>query len=105
MNGSMMTNQANTISVLHLNEEGQLTLPIEYLRAQALTPESALVAIQVGEALVLAPEDEALAAATAPLEAAWENSGLSQADMLKALDEIRRRVVRDKFGALSEDEP
>ena len=102
MNGSMTTNQENTISVLRLNEEGQLTLPIEYLRAQALTPESALVAIQVGEALVLAPYDEALAAATAPFEAAWANSGISQAEMLQALDELRQEIARDKFGKLIE---
>lgn len=100
-----MTQQDTTISLLHLNEQGQLTLPIEYLRAHALAPASTLVAIRFGDALVLAPPDEALAAATAPLEAAWENSGLSHREMMEELDSIRAELVSEKFGELSEEQP
>ncbi|MDQ3012323.1 MAG: hypothetical protein M3X11_16635 [Acidobacteriota bacterium] len=88
------------VSVVYLNEHGQLTVPDEYRRAPGLTADSALVAIQVGNSLLIAPQDEELNAATASLEAAWRNSPMTQAELLQALDETRKEIFREQFGHL-----
>lgn len=92
------------VSVVYLNEHGQLTVPDEYRRAHGLTTNSALVAIQVGNGLLIAPQDEELNAATASLEAAWKNSPMSQAELLQALDETREKIFHRDFGDLFNEE-
>jgi bifunctional DNA-binding transcriptional regulator/antitoxin component of YhaV-PrlF toxin-antitoxin module len=44
-----------------LGEKGRLTIPAEYQRAHRLGRGSALVMVELGDALVLVPSDEALA--------------------------------------------
>lgn len=93
------------LDIVHLAEGGQLTLPVEYQRAFALTPGAALIVMQVGDALFVAPQDAIFNATCAPLEAAWKEAGMSLTELPEALREVRQHVAEREFGALFEDQP
>lgn len=48
----------------------------------------------------ISPEDAELAALTAPLEEAWQKSGMNRNDLLQALDEVRQEIFQREFGHL-----
>jgi bifunctional DNA-binding transcriptional regulator/antitoxin component of YhaV-PrlF toxin-antitoxin module len=91
------------LSIVHLSEKGQLTVPAEYRRDLSLVRDSTLVVVRVGDALVLIPHDDALAAVTSRLEDAMRGSGLTVADLLETADEVRADLFRREFGG--EDTP
>ena len=99
-----MTSVENAVSVVPINGQGQVSLPPDFLRAYSLTEDSLLAMIRVGDALVIVPQDRALAEATAPIQEAWLQSGLSHADLPEILQRIRAEVVQEQFGDLSSDE-
>ncbi|PZS23132.1 MAG: hypothetical protein DLM61_24530, partial [Pseudonocardiales bacterium] len=65
------------LSITRLGAKGQITLPAPYRRALALSEAATLALIRVGDALVVAPLDEALAAVTQRLEARMQQAGSS----------------------------
>ena len=91
----MTATKEKNLSIATLSDTGQLTLPDQYLHTwpQGET----FVVMQVGEALVLVPRDEAFAAVTARMEAALSDSGLSVNDLLAAADEARAEIVREQW--------
>jgi bifunctional DNA-binding transcriptional regulator/antitoxin component of YhaV-PrlF toxin-antitoxin module len=97
----MATNKKQ-LSLARLSEKGQLTIPAEYRRAHRLERDSALVLVEIGDALVLVPHDEALATVTARLEAALKGAGGSADDLLAAAEEARAEIVREEFGEMGE---
>jgi len=94
----MATTESSVIAVTRLSEKGQLTIPAEYRRAHALGRDSTLVLVEMGDALVLVPHDEALAAVGARLEAALRGAGASVEDLVKAAEEARAEIVSEEFG-------
>ncbi|MGH9844067.1 MAG: hypothetical protein ACREEM_35500 [Blastocatellia bacterium] len=50
-------------------------------------------------------DDRALAEATASIETAWRESGLTTADILKVTDEIRQEIAQREFGHLLGNKP
>jgi bifunctional DNA-binding transcriptional regulator/antitoxin component of YhaV-PrlF toxin-antitoxin module len=90
-------------SVERLGDKGQLTIPAEYRRALALGDDASLVIMQVGEALVIAPYDEALTEATARLEAAMDAAHSNVDDLIRASEKARAEMVHEEFGL--EEEP
>jgi bifunctional DNA-binding transcriptional regulator/antitoxin component of YhaV-PrlF toxin-antitoxin module len=88
------------LSLAQLSEDGQITIPTEYRRALALLGHSSLVLIQVGDALVLAPYDEPLTAATSRPEAHRHSAGVTIDDLIDAAAEVRTDIVREEFGAV-----
>ena len=91
------------LALARLSEKGQLTIPAEYRRAHQLERDSALVLVEIGDALVLVPHDEALATVTAHLEAALKGAGVSTEDLISAAEEARAEIVREEFGETDED--
>jgi len=91
------------LSLARLSEKGQLTIPAEYRRAHQLERDSALVLVEIGDALVLVPHDEALASVTARLESALKGAGASADDLIGAAEEARAEIVREEFGETGED--
>ena len=98
----MMMNK-KLLSLARLSEKGQLTIPAEYRRAHQLERDSALVLVEIGDALVLVPHDEALATVTARLEAALKGAGASADDLIGAAEEARAEIVREEFDETDED--
>lgn len=98
----MVTNK-KLLSLARLSEKGQLTIPAEYRRAHQLERDSALVLVEIGDALVLIPHDEALASVTARLEAALEGASVSADDLIAAAAEARAEIVSEEFGETGAD--
>jgi bifunctional DNA-binding transcriptional regulator/antitoxin component of YhaV-PrlF toxin-antitoxin module len=86
------------LSVVGLGDGGQLTIPVEFRRALALTVGSSLTLVQVGDALVLAPYDNELMAVTERLEAAMDAAPSDVDDLIKAAADARAEIVREEFG-------
>ena len=93
----MSTEETSVIAVTQLSERGQLTIPAEYRRAHALGRDSTLVLVDMGEALVLIPHDEALAAVGSRLEAAMRGAGVTVEGLVQAADEARAEIVSEEF--------
>lgn len=91
------------LSLTRLSEKGQLTIPAEYRRSHQLKQDSALMLIEIGDALVLVPHDEALASVTARIEAALKGAGAEADDLTRAAMEARAEIVREEFGGTEED--
>ena len=98
----MATNK-KLLSLARLSEKGQLTIPAEYRRAHQLERDSALVLVEIGDALVLVPHDEALATVISRLEAALKGAGASTDDLIDAAEEARAEIVHEEFGETGED--
>jgi hypothetical protein len=50
------------------------------------------------------PSDLEFAAAVAPIEKAWQQSGMTMEELMIVLDDIRKDISRREFGHLLEDE-
>ena len=94
-----MNSSKKALSLARLSEKGQLTIPAEYRRAQSLERDSTLVLVQIGDALLLVPHDEALFSVTARMEATMRGSGVSVDDLVEAATEARAEIVAREFGA------
>lgn len=100
-----MNMSKKALSLARLSEKGQLTIPAEYRRAQSLERDSTLVLVQIGDALVLVPHDEALFSVTARMEMAMRGLDVSVEELVEAATEARSEIVAREFGAvLDEDE-
>lgn len=91
------------VSITRLGAGGRLTIPAQYRRALALSGEAAMVLVQVGDALVIAPQDEALAVVTQRLEAQMHRAGSDVEDLVAAAAEARAEIVREQFGVSAEE--
>ena len=89
-------------TVTRVTPGGQITIPPEYRNAENLEPGTPLVAIQIGDALVLAPLDEPLAAVTGRLEAAMKAAGQSIEQLVEAAASARAEIVESEFGHKSD---
>lgn len=94
----MATAESKVIAIMRLSETGQLTIPAEYRRAHDLGRDSTLVLLEIGDALVLVPHDEALAAVTSRLEAAMRGSGETVESLTDAANKARAEIVSEEFG-------
>lgn len=102
-NNPMAKTQQGSVSIARIRAKGRLTIPAAYRRALALSEDAALVLVPVGDALVLAPWDEPLAAVTERLEAQLHRAGGTVEELTAAAAEARAEIVREEFGALAEE--
>lgn len=99
----MEKTEQGIVATIRLGAKGQLTIPAEYRRALALSGEAALVLVQVGDALVIAPQDEALETVIQRLEAQMQRAGSDVEDLLAAAAEARAEILRKEFGVTAEE--
>lgn len=95
----MRKTKRSSLAITRLGSKGQLTIPAEYRQALALSSNAALVLVQVGDALVVAPHDEALATLTQRLEDQMHRAGSNVEELVAAAAEARAAIVREEFGA------
>src|SRR5215510_7484923 len=94
----MEDTQKAAFTVTRVSASGQITIPPEYCTTENLGPGTPLVAVQIGDALVLAPLDEQLAAVTGRLEAAMKTAGQSIEDLVAAAASARADIVESELG-------
>jgi bifunctional DNA-binding transcriptional regulator/antitoxin component of YhaV-PrlF toxin-antitoxin module len=85
-------------SITRLGANGRLTIPMEYRRALTGSADTTVVLVQVGDALVIAPWDDALAAVAERLEKQMQHAGSDVEDLIAAAGEARAEIVREEFG-------
>jgi bifunctional DNA-binding transcriptional regulator/antitoxin component of YhaV-PrlF toxin-antitoxin module len=90
------------LSLARLNERGQLTLPAEYRWAHQLEHDSTLVLVEIGDARVLVPHDEALAVVTARLESALKGADSSTDEIIRAAEKSRAKSLERRMNTHSE---
>jgi len=90
-------------TVTRVGPNGQITIPPEYRSAESLQDGTPLVAIQVGDALVLAPIDQELSAVTARMESALKAAGHSIEDLIAAAAAARADVAESEFSDKAEN--
>jgi bifunctional DNA-binding transcriptional regulator/antitoxin component of YhaV-PrlF toxin-antitoxin module len=90
--------ESKVIAIIRLSEKGQLTIPADYRRAHDLGRDSTLVLLEIGDALVVVPHDDALAAIAARLEAALRGSNETVETLIAAAGDARRKILSDEFG-------
>jgi bifunctional DNA-binding transcriptional regulator/antitoxin component of YhaV-PrlF toxin-antitoxin module len=85
-------------SITRLGASGRLTIPMEFRRGLTGSADATVVLVQVGDALVIAPWDDALAAVAQRLETRMQNAGSDVEDLIAAAEEARSEIVREEFG-------
>jgi bifunctional DNA-binding transcriptional regulator/antitoxin component of YhaV-PrlF toxin-antitoxin module len=98
-----MKAKRSSLTITRLSPKGQLTIPAEYRHALALSSDVALVLVPVGDALVVAPHDEALATVTQRLEARMQSVGSNVEELIVAAAEARAEIAREEFGIAAEE--
>src|ERR1700738_1933945 len=101
----MIETITETIDVLKMGQNGQVTVPIDFRKGHALTKGARLTSVQMGDALILIPQDEILDSICARMIAAMKAAGLTVEDMKAGVLEERANIVRERYGyLLDEDE-
>lgn len=91
----MATEIADTVEFLattRLGEKGQLTIPKEYRRSLALDAGAPIAVVQVGNALLLIPEQVRFRQLCDRVARAFSSHGIEAADVLASLPEAREVV-------------
>ncbi|HEX9723034.1 MAG TPA: AbrB/MazE/SpoVT family DNA-binding domain-containing protein [Vicinamibacteria bacterium] len=91
----MATQTADTVEFLattRLGEKGQLTIPKEYRQSLALDPGSPIAVVQVGNALLLIPEQARFRDLCDRVARAFSSRGMTAAQVVSTLPEARERV-------------
>jgi bifunctional DNA-binding transcriptional regulator/antitoxin component of YhaV-PrlF toxin-antitoxin module len=94
----MASLEKSAFALAQLDDDGQLRIPEEYRRTLALAPHASLVLVQVGDALVIAPYDKALAEVCSRFEVRMREAGVTVDDLIESADEARAELVRETFG-------
>lgn len=93
-----------TIETVKLGQNGQITVPVNFRKGHALTKGAKLTSVQLGDALVLVPQDDILESICERMIAAMKAAGLTVEDMKAGVLEERAAIVRERYGHLFEDE-
>jgi len=91
----MALETADTVEFLattRLGEKGQLTIPKEYRQSLALDPGSPIAVVQVGNALLLIPEQARFRDLCDRVAHAFSSRGMTAAGVLSTLPEARKRA-------------
>jgi bifunctional DNA-binding transcriptional regulator/antitoxin component of YhaV-PrlF toxin-antitoxin module len=79
---------------MRVGEKGLIQVPPRYRRAHRLGKGSRIVAIEVGDALVLVPPDVALERLSGRVKAALKRGSVTTEQALRNLGKVRRRRFR-----------
>jgi bifunctional DNA-binding transcriptional regulator/antitoxin component of YhaV-PrlF toxin-antitoxin module len=95
----MKETKRRILSRARLGANGRLTIPVGYRRALALSEDTTVLLVQVGDALVIAPCDDDFDAVAQRLEALMHEAGRDVEDLVAAAAAARAAIARKEFGA------
>ena len=90
--------KASAVSVLSVGQTGQVTIPAEFRKQHALTGGAKLLAVRMGDTLVMAPHDAMLESICLRLEQAMRGAGLSPPELKAVALEEREAIVARGYG-------
>jgi bifunctional DNA-binding transcriptional regulator/antitoxin component of YhaV-PrlF toxin-antitoxin module len=86
------------VAVLNVGQNGQITVPAGFRKEHALGRGGKLIAVRMGDALVIAPHDAVLESICMRMEEAMRGAG-SDVAKLKAQARVERAaMVRKRYG-------
>lgn len=83
---------------LRLDDKGLIEVPRRFRRAHKLMKDSRMLAIEIGDALVLVPTDIAVEHHARRLQGALARQGITTAQLLRNLGKVRRRRLQRRHG-------
>jgi len=87
-----ITETVEFLATTRLGEKGQLTIPKEYRRSLALDAGAPIAVVQVGNALLLIPEQARFRQLCDRVARAFSSHGIEAANVLASLPEAREVV-------------
>ena len=90
--------KSTQVSVLHVGQNGQVTVPAGFRKAHSLSQGGTVLAIPMGETLVLAPHDVVLESVCMRLEEAMKGAGVTVAELNRAALAERAVLVKKRYG-------
>ncbi len=93
------------MATLRLDKDGQVKMPKSARRRLRLKTGSALTMLQIGQGVLLLPEQEELEAVCERIRRTLLKTGRTKRDILATLPEVRQRVFKELYGELNDDEP
>lgn len=84
---------------VQIGKRGTVTLPVELRRRYGLDAGDMLTVLDLGGVFVLSPEVPVVSKIAREIEQLREEAGLSLEDLLKGLDEQRRRLYQERYGS------
>ena len=93
--------QNASVSVLSLGQNGQVTIPASFRKDHGLGGGAKVLAIRMGDALVMAPHDGVIESICMRLEEAMKGAGLTVEAMKEQALVERGRIVRERYGSAS----
>ncbi len=94
----MQTAVKRAVQEVRVGEDGEIKMPPRYRRAHRLSKGSRMFVMQVGDALMLLPEDQALEKLSRRIRDALESQGVTVERALKNLPKVRRRLFDTLYG-------
>ncbi len=93
------------LATVHLDENGQVKMPQSARRRLRLKAGSALTMLQMGQGVLLLPEQEELEAVCERIRRTLLKTGRTKREILTTLPEARQQVFKELYGELNDDEP
>ena len=87
-----------TKKVYTIQENGQITLPIEFRRKYNLKKGDVIVFEETDEGLVINPREAQVMQLMDELGEALKQKGLTLEEMIELGEEIRKQLIREKYG-------
>lgn len=84
---------------VQIGKRGTVTLPAQLRKRYGLDAGDLLTVLDLGGVFVLSPEVSVVSKIAREIEKLREEEGLSLEELLKGLDEERRRLYQERYGS------
>lgn len=88
------------ITTAHLGEQGQMSLPKNFLESHHLEPGMAITIIEFGNQLILIPEQTRFAELSDSIAQRLEQAGITEEELQAGLEETREEIAREHYPEL-----
>jgi len=93
-----MAPKLKPITTTKVGEKGQITIPAEYRRAYNIEKDSQLLLIQIGDALMIIPQDEMLERISKNIQDAFYGRGITSKEAKANLEKVRKKLFKELYG-------
>jgi bifunctional DNA-binding transcriptional regulator/antitoxin component of YhaV-PrlF toxin-antitoxin module len=91
----------HSVAVLNLGQNGQVTVPSGFRKTHSLSKGGKLIAVEMGDALVMVPHDGVIESICMRLEQAMKGASLEVEDLQAEVLKQRAAIVRKRYGSPS----
>ena len=86
------------VNEIEVGEKGVITMPASFRRAHGLSKGSRVLAVEVGDTLMLVPEDEELEQLSRDIRAALASKGITRKHLHRDLARVRKEQFAKLYG-------